>query len=210
MRYQCREALRGDRGSGVVLTMIAASMVLALGLGLVAVSATERAIAGNHHAGVQALYAAEALAEYVVAELRSDASWNPALSGERHSAFLEPTSQPMAPWNAVVDLSAMTGLVQSQSDALWSAGFDTPQWRLFAAGAFQALTGLENSGSFFLAAWVADDAADSDAAPGIDSNGIVMVRSESRGLGGLRRGLLIVLRRGGEPATEVVSWREIR
>ena len=210
MRDQIHEGLRGDAGGGVVLAMIAASTVLALGLGLVAISATERAIAGNHHAGVQALYAAEALAEYVVAELRSDASWSPALSGERHSAFLEPTSMPVASWNEVVDLSAMTGLVQQQSDGLWSAGFDTPQWRLFAAGAFEALTGLENAGHFFVAAWVADDTADGDANPGIDSNGIVMVRSETLGLGGLRRSLLVVLRRGVGPATDVVSWKEIR
>jgi hypothetical protein len=190
--------------------MIAASTVLALGLGLVAISTTERAIAGHHQAGVQALYAAEALAEYVAAELRSDASWNPALAGERQSAFLTPAGLPLAPWNAVVDLPALTAVVQQQSDAVWTAGFDTPHWRLFAAGTFETLTGLDRSGPFFLAAWVADDAADGDSAPDIDSNGIVMVRGDALGFGGLRRSLLVVLRRGGEPGTDVVSWKEIR
>jgi hypothetical protein len=189
--------------------MVVVSTLLALGLGLVAVSATERAIAGNHHAGTQALYAAEAVAEHVLTELRSDASWSPALSGERHSAFLEPTSQPVAPWNTVVDLTAMTAQVQQHSAAFWSAGFDTPQWQVFAAGAFEALTGRDNAGRFFLTAWVADDVADGDADPEVDSNGIVMIRTQALGLGGLRRSLLIVLRRRAS-GTEVISWREVR
>jgi hypothetical protein len=189
--------------------MVVVSTLLALGLGLVAVSATERAIAGNHHTGVQALYAAEAVAEYVLTELRSDASWSPAISGERRSAFLEPTSQPTAPWNSVVDLAALTAQVQQHSDAFWPAGFDTPQWYVFASGAFDALTGLESASRLFLTAWVADDAADGDAAPNLDSNGTIMIRTQALGFGGLRRELLIFLRRG-EGGTEVVSWREVR
>jgi hypothetical protein len=199
----------GEQGSGVVLAMVVVSTLLALGLGLIAVSATERAIAGNHHAGVQALYAAEAAAEYVLTELRSDPSWSPALSGERHSAFLESTSQPVAPWNAVVDLTAMTAQVQQHSDDFWSAGFDTPRWQVFAAGTFEALTGRDDAGRLFLTAWVADDVADGDADPDVDSNGIVMIRTQALGLGGLRRGLLVVLRRT-ESGTEVTSWREVR
>ena len=38
---------------------------------------------------------------------------------------------------------------------------------------------------------------------------LLMVRAEALGLGGLRRSLLIVLRRG-ELGTEVASWREMR
>jgi hypothetical protein len=201
--------MSGENGSGVVLAMVVVSTLTALGLGLVVVSATERAIAGNHHAGVQALYGAEAVAEYVLTELRSDASWTPALSGERRSTFLEPTSQPMAPWNAIVDLTTMTAQVQQHSDAFWSAGFDTPQWQVFAAGAFETITGLDNAGRLFLTAWVADDTADGDADPGVDSNGIVMIRTQALGLAGLRRSLLIVLRRE-DPGTEVVSWKEVR
>jgi hypothetical protein len=208
MRHRCFDSPLADQGSGALLAMIAASSVLALGLGLVAVSVTERAIAGNHHAGVQALYAAEALAEYVVAELRSDASWSPALSGERHSALFEPST--VAPWNAPLDLSAMTTVVQQETNVFWSAGLDTPQWRVFAAGTFETLTGLANASGVFLAAWVADDAADGDANPGVDTNGIVMVRADSLGFGGLRRSVVVVLRRGDDPPTEVVSWRELR
>jgi hypothetical protein len=194
----------------VLFAMIISGTMLALGLGLVAVSSTERAIAGNHHAGVEALYAGEALAEYVLTELAVDPSWSPALTGERRSAFLEPTSHPMTPWNEVLDLSAMTTRVQQQSDAIWSAGFDTPQWRLFAAGAFETLVGSGRAGSAFLAAWVADDAADGDAEPSADSNGIVMIRVQALGLGGLQRTLLVVVRRDEPSGVRVVGWREVR
>jgi hypothetical protein len=198
-----------DEGSGVLLAMIVTVTMLALGLGLVAVSSTERAIAGNHHAGVQALYAAEALVEYVLAELALDPSWTPALSGERHSAFLEPTNQPTTPWNEGLDMSAMTTSVQQQSDAIWSAGLDSPQWRLFAAGSLETLVGTGNAGSLFLTAWIADDAADGDADPGADSNGVVMIRAHALGLGGLQRTLLIVLRRDEGNGVRV-TWREMR
>jgi hypothetical protein len=199
--------------------MLIASTVLALGLGLVAVSSTERAMAANSHAGVEVLYAAEALSGYVVTELSSDASWSPALTGERHSAFLEPTVQSMAPWNQPLDLSVMTTGLQQQSDAQWSAGPDTPRWRVFAAGSLSGLVGSAVAGSAFLIAWVADDTADGDADPGADANGILMVRAQALALGGLQRTLHIVLRRvevtgdpenPGPPVVRIVSWREVR
>ena len=212
MRSQCRKIRAWDDGSGVLLVMILMGTMLALGLGLVAVSSTERAIAGNHNAGVEALYGAEALAEYVLTELTVDPSWSPALTGERHSAFLEPTSQPTAPWKEVLDMSAMTAGVQQQSDSLWSAGLDTPQWRVFAAGAFETLVGggTGSASSLFLTAWVADDAADGDADPAADSNGVLMIRAQALGLGGLARALLIVMRRDEENGVRVVTWREFR
>lgn len=200
----------GDRGSAVLLTFTITSTLLALGLGLVAVSTTERAIGGNHHAGVQALYAAEAVAAYVVAELASDASWGPALTGERHSAFLETTTMPLAPWKEQLDLSAMTARLQQQSDTEWSAGLDTPQWRVFAAGSFEALVGSGSVGQMFLTAWVADDWADGDASPGVDGNGAVMVRAQALGMGGLQRSVLIGLARNEDGLVTVLNWRELR
>lgn len=210
MRVCHLRILTRDQGSGVLLAMIVMGTMLALGLGLVALSSTERAIAGNHHAGVEALYAAEALVEYVLTELASDASWSPALIGERHSAFLESTSQPMTPWNEVLDLSALTTRVQQQSDAIWSAGLDTPQWRVFAAGPLETLVGSGNAGPMFLIAWVADDVADADADPGADSNGLVMIRAQALGPAGLQRTLLIAFRRDGGGGCRVVAWREVR
>ena len=198
--------------------MLMASTVLALGLGLVAVASTERAMAGNSHAGTAVLYAAEALAEYVLTELSSDSSWTPALTGERLSAFLEPTTQPVAPWNESLDLAAMTVGVQQQSDGVWSAGADTPGWQLFAAGPIARLVASELADSMFVMAWVADDTADADGNPKADANGILMVRVHALALGGLQRILLIVLQRddaggpgnSGPPAVRVVSWREVR
>jgi len=210
VRRCCLRTPTRDQGSGVLLATIVMGTMLALGLGLVAVSSTERAIAGNHHTGVEALYAAEALAEFVLTELASDASWSPALTGERHSAFLEPSNQPMTPWNEVLDVSAITTRVQQQSDATWSAGLDTPQWRVFAAGPLEMLVGSGNVGSMFLIAWVADDVADADANPGADNNGLVMIRAQALGPSGLQRTLLIVFRRDEGGGCRVIGWREVR
>jgi hypothetical protein len=205
---------RRDEGSGALLVLLVASAVLALGLGLITIASTERAIAGNAYGGAEALYAADSLAEFVVTELSSDISWTPALAGERHSTFLEPATQTIAPWNEALDLSALTVAVQQQSDVIWTAGPDTPQWRLFAAGPLAALVSSGLAGSLFVMAWIADDASETDGNPAVDLNDVVMVRVQALGLGGLQRALLIVLRRGGDapdpPGVRVVSWREVR
>lgn len=206
-----------DDGSGMLLAMLLASAMLALGLGLVAVASTERAMAANARMGAEALYAAEALGEVVIGELLSDASWTPALAGARHSAFFE-AGVPMAPWHAPVDLAAMTSRQQAQSDAAWPAGPDRPAWLVFAAGSFASLVSGGPAAPLFVTAWIADDPADADGDPNVDANGIVMVRALAIGVGGLQRGLQIALRRdvvesGGEagmPAVRVESWRELR
>ena len=219
MPSACPAGNRGDEGSGVLLAMLIASTVLALVLGLVAVSSTERAMAANSSVGSETLYAAEALAAHVLSELSSDTSWTPALTGERHSTFLEPTAQPIAAWNESLDLSAMTVGLQQQSDGQFPAGPDTSRWRLFAAGSLAGLVGNDRVGRAFLVAWVADDVADADGDPGVDANGSVMIRVQALALGGIQRSLQIVLRRedvsggSGTPATpdvHLVSWREVR
>jgi hypothetical protein len=213
-RYERRPV--GESGSAMLVAMMVASTMLSLGLGLVAAAATERAMAANVRMGAQALYASEALAEYVAAELMSDASWTPALAGARRSAFLEPTSSPVAPWNEPIDLAGLTSRLQQASDIEWP-GADAPRWQLFAAGSFAALSGSVRAAPIFMIAWIADDPADNDGDPGFDSDEVLMVRVQGHGPGGLHRTLHLVLRRTDEDdegplaaRVRVLSWREMR
>src|SRR5262252_8933810 len=106
-----------DRGSVVLLTLIVGCLLTALGVSLATLASTERAIASNYQRGQQLLYATDALAEFVVAELVNRGDWTPALSGTGHSTFLDGTVLPTTAWRTALDLTRLTSALQQRSDA---------------------------------------------------------------------------------------------
>jgi hypothetical protein len=94
-------------------------------------------------------------------------------------------------------------------------GSNNPRWRLYANGRLSAVaTGIDSP--FYVAVWVADDAAENDGDPardGIDASnpgtGIVQVRSEAFGPSGARRAVEATLGRAGA-GLRVISWRLVR
>jgi hypothetical protein len=207
-----------DRGGGILLVILLGGLLSAIGLGLAGLTATERALSGNYQAGSQLLYAAEAIGAHVVHELRDRTVWSGALAGTSSSSFLEEASRPVTPWGEVFDLGAATAALQT-STALPSG---VSVWRLFASGALDALSESEWASGAFLIAWVADDHAEQDGDPSLDSNNLLVVRAEARGFGGLKRAVQLVMQYvppvEGEapppsapaPGVRVVSWREVR
>jgi hypothetical protein len=208
-----------DRGSGIVLVILLGGLLGAIGLGLAGLSATERALSGNHQAGVQLLYAAEAIAGRVVQDLSDQAAWSGALAGTSSSSFLDPASLPVTPWAAVLDLPAATSALQATTSP--SGAF---VWRLFASGTLAALSESTSAPAVYLAAWVADDHADQDGDPAADSNDVIALRAEARGMNALKRAVHVVLQYippppagevipagpAGVPGVRIVSWREVR
>jgi hypothetical protein len=208
-----------DRGGGILLVILLGGLLSAIGLGLAGLTATERALSGNYQAGSQLLYAAEAIGGHVARELRDPTVWSGALAGTSSSSFLEGGSRPVTPWGEVFDVVAATSALQT-STALPSG---VSVWRLYASGTLAALSGSAWASGAFLIAWVADDHADQDGDPSVDSNNFVVVRAEARGFGGLKRAVQLVLQYvppppDGEapspgaaaPGVRVVSWREVR
>jgi hypothetical protein len=201
------------RGSALLLTLIITTLISALGMGLITLSGTERAAAGNHQAGVQMLYAAEAIAERVMLDLVSYPRWTDILSGARPSSFVPTGAPPIAPWREPIDLPRMTAELQAETDTGSPWGFNTPAWRLFAAGSLSDLAGdPRRTPLSFVVAWVADDSEEVDNMPQVDSNGVLLVRSQAIGQGGLRRIVQIAVKQDPTvPAgVRILSWREVR
>jgi hypothetical protein len=184
-----------DHGGAVVIVILLGSLLSAIGAGLVVLSSSDRAIAGNFQAGVRMLYAAEAVLERVVFDFVADTNWSQALSGGRRSSFSDASARPTAPWGGVVDLDVLTQALQSETDSGSMWGADTPQWRLFASGSLAALGGTSHDAPVYLAVWVADDPGDRDGDPTVDANGVISVRAQAFGIGAMRRGIHVVLHR---------------
>lgn len=184
-----------DHGGAVVIALLLGSLISAIGAGLVVLSSTDRAIAGNFQSGVRMLHAAEAAVERVVFDLMADTNWTPALSGARRSPFSDQTLRPPAPWGGVVDLAVLTQALQFETDSGSAWGGDTPRWRLFASGPLAALGGTSHDAPLYLAVWVADDPGDRDGDPAVDANGVIGVRAQAFGIGAMRRGIHVVLQR---------------
>jgi PilX N-terminal len=201
-----------DRGSALVLVLMAAALLSALGAGLVTMGSTEATIAANFRTSAEARYAAEAAAERAVEDLVKIANWSGSLSGGVSSTFVDGTLTPTLASNQQIDLIALTADLQQRSDAAGSWGANNPRWRLFAYGPLSAVssTGTGPS-SAYLVTWIADDPAEIDGDPAVDSNGRITLLARSLGLFGSTRAVqLTLIRFGPGPAgVRLLSWQEV-
>lgn len=205
----------GDDGAALLLALMVTVLLHALGAGLVTLSLTERLIASHHRGSAEVRYAAAAIVERAVDDLQLLTDWQGALSGTAQSGFLDASSRPTTPWGSVLDVSQLTTTLQAESDMQAGRGADNPQWRLFASGPMSGLLGGATARPFYLVAWVADDVAESDAAPAADANGIVAVRGLAIGPGSISARVAATLAAVEDPqlgrtGVRVLSWREIR
>ena len=83
---------RDDRGSAIVIALVATVMLTTLGLGVLLLSNTEGSIAANYRAGNETLYAADAAVERVVQDLLLVPRWNDILTGSVQSSFVDSTT----------------------------------------------------------------------------------------------------------------------
>jgi hypothetical protein len=183
MTTQTREPLAGDdRGSAIVIALIATVLLTSLGVGLVLLTNTESAIASNYRAGNETLYAADAAVERVVQDLLLVPRWNDILTGTVQSGFVDTTLTPTLPSQQSVSLTALTSDIQSQSDATAPWGANNPVWRLFAYGPMSSMLGANSvqSGSY-LAVWISDDPAEVDDDPTADTNGVLTLLAQAIG-----------------------------
>jgi hypothetical protein len=183
-----RRELDDDRGTAIVIALIATVLLSSLGIGLVLLSNTEGAIASNYRAGSETLYAADAAVERVVQDVLLIPRWNDILTGAAKSAFIDNSMTPTLPSGGSIDLVAMTSELQAQSDATAPWGPDNPQWVLFAYGPLSDLGGTGTiRSSTYVAVWVADDPSETDNNPTADSNGVLTVLAQALGPGGTAR-----------------------
>ena len=204
-----------DSGSAVVVVLLAVLLVTALGVGLLTLGGAETMIVANFTSGTEAIYAADGLAERVVQDLRLVPRWSDALSGVVTSPFIDAAGRPETPFGEMLDLVAMTGDLQSETDAGDRWGLNNPRWRLFASGSLSALASGTIESPVYVVAWVADDPSETDNDPATDSNGVVIVRAQALGAFGTRRMVELTVARvdprdAGRAGVRVLAWREIR
>ena len=210
---------RGERGIALIVTMMAALLLVAMTGVLAPLAMIETAVGVNQRRAVQALYAAEAALALATAELGSLPDWSVALGGSVPSAFRIGALTPALPDGAQVDLPALTSRLQSSGAGASAAGRGL-QWRLFAYGPLNAWAPVPAGyGPWLVAAWIADDAADPDPDPARDANDAIVVHAAAFGPRRAERAVQAVLvrQRVSQPPplpavarVRLVSWRIVR
>lgn len=206
--------MRGrDQGSALLLALVAAGLLAALGAGLVMLGTTEGAIAANFRASGETFHAADAAAERAMQDLLVAGHWTDVLSGSLPSTFVDSTLTPTLATKATIDLAVLTADLQQQSDAGASWGANNPRWRLFAYGPLAAVdgTGAVQSAAYLMT-WIADDPAETDGDPFTDGNGRITLLARAIGFHASARTVEVTLSRSGpgRAGARVLSWRERR
>lgn len=195
-----RARLADERGTALIIALMAMMLLTALGAAVVMVSNTETRIAGNYRNSQEALYAADAGVERIVQDLLLIPRWNDILAGTAQSGFVDGamTSKKTLPGGGHVTLccgpNTATTQLQAETDAANLWGANNPQWKLFAWGPLaDMLPNNQIDSPMYLAVWVADDPADGpdiktpDGNPLVDTNGTLTLHAEAIGPGGTRK-----------------------
>jgi PilX N-terminal len=197
-----KPGLCDERGVVLILAMMALLLMSALSAAVILTSSSESVIAGNYRNSIEALYAADAIAERAVAQLGWISDWDAVLNELVRSSSVDglPGGLRALPAGGTLDLTRVLTLANcgkittcSAGDIVGNAtgdrpwGADNPVWRLFAYGPLGDV--LPTVGApFYVLAMVADDPSERDGDPARDSSGegnpgagIISVRAEAFG-----------------------------
>jgi type IV pilus assembly PilX-like protein len=210
-RFNAR--LADERGTALIIALMAMMLLTALGAAVVMVSNTETHIAANYRNSQEALYAADAAVERVVQDLLLVPRWNDILAGSAQSGFVDGamTAPKALPGGGQVTLccgaNTATGQLQTDTDTLNLWGANNPQWKLFAWGPLGDMLPYQQIDSpMYVAVWVADDPADgvpgangivgaADGNPLVDANGTLTLHAEAIGPSGTRKVIEVTVAR---------------
>ena len=188
-------ALRAERGAVLILALMAMTMLMTLGAILVMTTSTETAIAGNFRSRREAFYAAEAVAELAVAELRSSANWAAFVDGGARSRFVDGASDGVRslPSDVPVNLTAIANLANC---GLPTPCAGPPRWHLFAHGPLRDFTAAADS-PFYVLAFVQGAETESGVP-------VVVIRAEAFGPRSAHQAIELTLSRSPEGAAIVL------
>jgi len=206
--------LADQRGTALIIALMAMMLLTALGAAVVMVSNTETHIAANYRNSQEALYAADAAVERVVQDLLLVPRWNDILAGTAQSGFVDGAmaAAKTLPGGGQVTLccgaNTATGQLQTETDTLNLWAGNNPQWKLFAWGPLgDMLPNQQIDSPMYVAVWVADDPADGvpdpvtglakdpDNNPLVDSNGTLTLHAEAIGPSGTRKVIEVTVAR---------------
>lgn len=169
---------RGERGIALIVTMMAALVLVAVAGALVPLSTIETAISVNHRRAVEGLYAAEAALALVTAELGAVPDWSAALDGSFQSTLRAAT---LAPDGTAIDLAAIGRQLRRRGAGASGAGRGL-LWTRLAHGPLAAAVPVPDGyGPWQVGVWIADDPADPDPDPQRDANGVIVAHAAAFG-----------------------------
>jgi hypothetical protein len=215
---------RGEDGVALLTVLLMTTLALALGGGLMVVAVTEARIAGHYRDGLQAMYAADALIERLVAELHDAEDVSAVLSAPLTSTFNDGAAGDLRiVHETTINLTELTevqrcGRASGCSDAAIRAptaerpwGANNPRWRLYAWGWMRHAIGAAEAPAVYLVAWVGDDPAERDGDPLLDGSGEgrgrVAVRVRAFGAHGTQRELEAIIA-GVPDRPHLIHWTE--
>ena len=198
----------GERGSALIVALMAMLLLMGLGSALVLIGTTESRIAASYVRGTAILLAADGAIERAVADLAALADWDLALGGVVTSTFTDGAPAGGRDIGGThIDLSEITGDLRCgrrvgcqdgdmnafTSERPW--GIDNPRWQLYAWGRLSTLApSAAGAGDAYVMVWVADDPADADGDPLRDGDavdnpgrGVIALVAHAYGSAGTRR-----------------------
>jgi hypothetical protein len=212
--------MRSERGVALIAVLLATTLLLALGGGLMVVATTEARIAGHYRDGLDALYAADGLAQHLLAGLRDVRDVSELLAGTSTLPWVDGApAGPRTIHGSTIDLNELTQIEQcgrtACSDSALRArtaerpwGPDNPRWRLYAWGWMNAALAAPGGPGVYLVAWIGDDPAENDGDPlrdgTSDGRGRVALRVRAYGAHGTRREVDAIV--AGVPERPHLIW----
>ncbi len=204
--------MKSERGVALLVTLLATTLLSAVGAALIVLTTTDVLIASNAGAAAEAFHAANAAFERTVGELRTAPDLTAVLDGRFASAFTDggPNGSRLLPDGSTISLSEVVNradclrptacqpadLDAALPDRPWGAR--NPRWKLFSYGPLDGLSGFGARGAaVFVVSMIADDPLDDDgdawrdgvrlgATPNAGA-GVLLVRAEAFGRRGTWR-----------------------
>jgi Tfp pilus assembly protein PilX len=188
----------------LVISMMALTLLTALGGALVLGTVAETAIAASYREGAETFYAAEAAVEFAMQELAVAPDWEEIAAGDRTSSFVDgPPAGIRRVGAATLDLTTAT-----EDVATAAADVDGEvSYHLYAYGRFAELIPAAARSPYYVMAWTAGlEAGDAGGWP------IMRIVGRAYGPTGSRRSIVVSVTRppdSGE-TPQVLSWYELR
>lgn len=229
--------MKNDSGVALILAILLAGFLSAIGLGLGLMVVTDQLATTNLRASTALLYIADAALELSIRDLSRIDDWSLALMGEARGRVTvgDPAVERGIPGGGVLNLALATNHLNCNrstpcTDAQMNTstrerpwGANNARWRLFAYGPVGNFVELPEPPWSHVAVWLADDGREDDGDPerdaseGAPGHGVVRARVEAYGSFGMKRAIEAELARlcvdDEEPCRQgirVQSWHEVR
>ncbi|MDA1183613.1 MAG: pilus assembly PilX N-terminal domain-containing protein [Acidobacteria bacterium] len=194
-----------DRGTALVVVMMAVALLTALGSALTLATITETAIAANYRDATEAFYAAEAAVEFAKGEVASMSDWSEIVVTPGRSAFVDgPPGGRRTVGATTVDLRAATSDVNAAAPG--ASGATEADWLLYAYGRFRDLVpSSPRRSQIYVVVWVADRSEEEASTPQV-----VSILGQAYGGHGSRRTVEVIVERDSAGLVQTRRWREWR